>query len=478
MTLSRRIFLTAGAAAASLPVMRAAQPRRNVLFIASDDLNVCLSAYRHPIVRTPNIDRIAQRGITFDRSYCQFPLCSPSRTSLMTGLSPDSTGVHELKTHFRDTIPDVVTLPQLFQKNGYFAGRVGKIYHYGVPGQIGTDGLDDKASWNRTVNPNGVDHVKEEPLLTNYTPDRGLGSAIAFHASTARDDEHTDGIGASAAIEMIEQHRRDPFFIGAGFYRPHTPYIAPSKYFDMYPMSKIEPPPIDEAELKQAPEWAYFTRPAHWGMSKQQQRDAIRAYYAAITFMDAQVGKLLDALDRLGLADNTTVVFWGDNGYQLGEHGQWMKQTVFERAARIPLLIGGAGVGARGKTCGRTVELLDLYPTLAEVCRLQSTPTNLQGRSMAALLANPQAAWDKPAVTQVRRNNAGKKQVVGYSLRTERYRYSEWGEEGALGDELYDYQADPREVRNLTADAKSAAIKAGLKKRLAEIRRSRPAVRT
>ncbi|HUS07722.1 MAG TPA: sulfatase-like hydrolase/transferase, partial [Bryobacteraceae bacterium] len=171
-TPSRRHFLLSGLAAAAAPMIAAPSPRRNVLFIASDDLNNCLSCYGHPIVRTPNIDRIAARGIHFDRSYCQFPLCSPSRSSLMTGLAPDTTGIYDLKKHFRETLPDVVTLSQLFQKNGYFAARSGKIYHYGVPGDIGTDGLDDKPSWNQVVNPNGVDHSREEPLLANYTPKR------------------------------------------------------------------------------------------------------------------------------------------------------------------------------------------------------------------------------------------------------------------------------------------------------------------
>ncbi len=455
--ISRRSFLRA----AAVPLFAAPAKPHNVLFIASDDLNYCLSCYGHPIVKTPNIDRIARAGVRFDRSYCQFPLCSPSRTSLMTGLSPDSTGVHDLRKHFRDNLPDVVTLPQLFQKNGYFAARAGKIYHYGVPGDIGTDGLDDKPSWNEVVNPKGVDKSQEEPLLTNYTPTRGLGSAVCFHASTARDDEHTDGIGAAAIVKMMEEHRNEPWFLGAGFYRPHTPWIAPKKYFDMIPFDKIQPPPFDAAEMHQAPEWAYFTKPANWGMTVLQMREAIRAYYAAIMFMDAQVGKLLDALDRLGLTANTTIVFWGDNGYQLGEHGQWMKQTVFEQAARIPLIIGGAGVTAKNAGCKRTVELLDLYPTLADICGLKGTPKNLQGRSLRPLLANPQAAWDKPAITQVHRAK-----VPGYSLRTERYRYSQWGSDGELGDELYDYRTDPREVRNLAADPKMAALKATLRKRL------------
>jgi uncharacterized sulfatase len=486
--LSRRAFLAAGAAVAAMPFVRAAAAPRNVLFVAADDLNTCLSAYGHPVVRTPNIDRIAARGVVFQRAYCQNPWCGPSRASLMTGLSPDSIGVHDLTTHFRSNLPDVVTLPQLFQKHGYFTGRVGKIYHVGVPGQIGTDGLDDKPSWHRVVNPNGVDHTKEEALVTNFTPKGGLGSAVAFHASAARDDEHTDGIGAAAAIEMIERNRRDPFFIGMGFYRPHCPYIAPAKYFDAIPLENVQPPPFDEAEMRQAPEWAYFTTPANWGMTVQQQREAVRAYYATIEFMDAQFGKVLETIDRLGMADNTTIVFWGDNGYHLGEHGQWMKQTVFERAARVPLLIGGSGVTSRGRACSRTVELLDLYPTLADVCNLPP-PAQLQGRSLRPLLQDPAAPWDRPAVSQVRRTGARARgraagetgvapasaaPVDGYSIRTERYRYSQWEREGVIGEELYEYDADPREVRNLASDPAAADIKERLRRRLDGIRRSRP----
>jgi uncharacterized sulfatase len=470
---TRRKFLVSGAAAMAAPLMAAPKRKRNVLFIASDDLNNCLSCYGHPIVRTPNIDRIARQGVHFERSYCQFPLCSPSRTSLMTGLAPDTTTVYDLRKHFREQLPNVVTLPQLFQKNGYFAARAGKIYHYGVPGQIGTAGLDDPPSWNLAVNPNGVDHAKEEPLLTNYTPQRGLGSAICFHASDAKDEEHTDGIVAAEIIRMMEQHRGDPFFLGAGFYRPHVPWIAPSKYFDLYPLDKIQAPPFDESELSIAPEWAYFTKPANWGMTVLQRREAIRGYYAAITFMDAQVGKLLNALDRLRLTQDTTIVFWGDNGYHLGEHGQWMKQMVFEPAARIPFLIGGAGVRARGQACRRTVELLDMYPTLIELCGLQGAPANLHGRSVGPLLANARAAWDKPAITQVHRADPARGTVRGYSLRTERYRYSQWGEGGGLGEELYDYDQDPRELRNLAKDQQAKDLKSGLQKRLQQIVKAR-----
>jgi uncharacterized sulfatase len=472
--MTRRSFLLSGAAAASAPLLGAARSRKNVLFIASDDLNNCLSCYGHPLVRTPNIDRIARQGVRFDRAYCQFPLCSPSRTSLMTGLAPDTTRVYELQTHFRKTLPDVVTLGQLFQKNGYFAARVGKIYHYGVPGQIGTDGLDDRPSWNVVVNPNGVDHTREEPLLTNYTPKRGLGSAICFHASEARDEEHTDGIVANEVVRLLEQHRQEPFFLAAGFYRPHVPWIAPSKYFDLYPLNRIELIPFHEGEMRIAPELAYFTRPAHWGMDEKQRREAMRAYYASIAFLDAQVGRVLDTLDRLRLAEDTAIVFWSDHGYQLGEHGQWMKQTLFEPSARVPLLLGGGGVGARGRNCARTVELLDLYPALAEICGLEGVPPDLHGRSIAGLLRNPDAAWDKPAITQVRRANPGGA-VMGYSIRTERYRYTQWGD-GREGEELYDYRTDRRELRNLASDDRMAGLKAGLRKRLGGILRQRGSV--
>ena len=410
--MDRRSFLFTAAA----PLFAAAQGgrKRNVLFIATDDLNNCLGCYGHPIVKTPNIDRIARNGVRFDRAYCQFPLCSPSRTSLMTGLAPDTTKVYELQTHFRSVLPDVVTLGQAFQKNGYFSGRVGKIYHYGNPGQIGTDGLDDKPSWNQVVNPAGIDKLEEEPKLTNYTPGRGLGSAVCFYASPAADEKHTDGKVAAEVIRMMEAHKDEPFFIGAGFYKPHVPWIAPKKYFDMYPLESIDVRPFDNSELTIAPEYAYFTKPANWDMTPDQRREAIRAYYATISFVDAQIGKVLDALERLKLADTTTVVFWSDHGYQLGEHGQWMKQTVFEWSARAPFIVAGAGVAARGKNSMRTVEFLDMYPTLAELCGFSGTPTNLHGRSLVPLLKNPSASWSKPAISQVRRGQA-EKAVHGHS---------------------------------------------------------------
>jgi uncharacterized sulfatase len=358
-------------------------------------------------------------------------------------------------TQFRQNKPDAVSLPQLFQKNGYVAARVGKIYHYGVPGQIGTPGLDDPPSWNVTVNPRGVDK-DEESLLTNYTPSRGpgLGSALAFHASSARDDEHTDGKVASETIALLEANKARPFFIAAGFYRPHCPYIAPQKYFDMYPLDRIQVPKVTPDALAQYPEAAFFTRPPNWGLTEQQEREVIRAYYASITFMDANVGRVLDALDRLKLADNTIVVFMSDHGYNLGEHGQWMKQMLFEESARSPLIVAGPGVRGKGKGSPRVVEYLDVYPTIAGLAGL-TPPREIEGRSLTPLLKDPNAAWSHPALTQVRRGTAANGFFMGYSIRTERWRYSEW-DDGKRGTELYDEKDDPREMRNLAKDPKYA----------------------
>ena len=471
---NRRSFLATSAAALASPLTGQGRRPRNALFIATDDLNVCIGAYGHPIVKTPNMDRIAKMGVRFDRSYCQFPLCSPSRTSIMTGLSPDATGVYNLQKHFRESVPDVMTLGQAFQNNGYFSGRVGKIYHYGNPGQIGTDGLDDKPTWNRVVNPAGIDKLKEEPLLTNYTPNRGIGSAVCFYASPGKDEEHTDGMVAAESIRMIEEHRNGPFFVGAGFYRPHVPWIAPTKYFDMYPASKVDLRAFDEREMTIAPEVAYFTKPANWGMTEKQRRDAIQAYYASISFCDAQIGKILDALERMKLLEDTAIIFWSDHGYQLGEHGQWMKQTLFEWSARSPMIVAGAGVSARGKSSARTVEFLDMYPTLVDLCGLKGAPPNLHGRSLAPLLRNPSAAWDRPAVTQTARNQRGGNVLMGYSMRNERYRYTMW-DNGKEGEELYDYEKDPRELRNLAREDSQSGLKKQLRSQLEGIVRSRKA---
>lgn len=441
-----------------------AKKRMNVLFIAADDLNNALGTYGHKVVKSPNIDRLAARGVRFDRAYNQFPLCSPSRVSLLTGLRPDRTRVFDLQTDFRSHLPDVVTLPQLFKNQGYFSARVGKIFHYGVPGQIGTSGLDDPASWNQFVNPRGRDKDDESKVI-NLTTQRGLGSAMSYLVADGADEEQTDGKVATEAIRLLEENRDKPFFLGVGFYRPHTPYVAPKKYFDMYPAERIKLPETVPGDRDDVPQPAFFTNPPNFGLNDEQLREVTRGYYAAITFMDAQVGRVLDALDRLGLAENTIVVLWGDHGYHLGEHGAWMKQSLFEESARAPLIVAAPGTKARGKGSERLVEFIDIYPTLAEVCGL-SAPPHLQGKSFRPLLDDPARAWKRAAYTQVARGPQGGK-FMGRSVRTERWRYTEW-DEGRRGVELYDHRADAREYRNLADDPRHKRTIAEMKRLLRE----------
>jgi len=435
------------------PATQADEPQRpNVLFIAVDDMNCDLGCYGNGQVLTPNLNALAARGVQFDRAYCQFPLCSPSRTSLLTGLRPDTTQVFNLKKHFRSVLPDVVTLPELFKNNGYFVARVGKIYHYGNPGQIGTNGLDDEQSWHERINPSGRDK-KEESQITNFTPRRGLGSSLSLMAAGGKDEEQTDGIVATEAIRLMREHKDQPFFIAAGFYRPHCPYVAPAKYFDLYPLKSISMPPLTDDELMGVPAMALSsTAPRPWfGVAEIEARRAKQAYYACISFVDAQVGRLLTELDQLGLRENTLIVFWSDHGYHLGEHGLWKKQSNFEESARAPLIFAGYGVPSHGKRSLRPVEFLDIYPTVADLCGLKPKG-NLEGVSLRPLLTDPAATWDRPAYTQVDRN--GK---PGHSVRTQRWRYTEW-DNGRAGKQLYDHEADPRELMNLADDPAHAKV--------------------
>jgi len=462
----RWVALALAALAASVEAQPGPSRRPNVLFIAADDLNNDLGTYGHPQVLSPNVDRLAARGIRFDRAYTQFPLCSPSRSSLLTGLRPRSTRVYDLQYHFRYGLPDVVTLPQLFKQNGYFVARVGKIYHYGNPGEIGTNGLDDPASWQQVVNPRGRDK-DEEAKLVQLTPGRGLGASLTYLAADGTDEEQTDGKVATETIKLLEQNKDRPFFIATGFYRPHCPYIAPKKYFDIYPLESIRVPEVPAGYAQRAPELALAsTRPwPSFGITEQQAREAKRAYYATITFMDVQLGRILDALDRLGLRDNTIVVFWSDHGYFVGEHGLWFKQSLYEGSARVPLVFAGPGI-TKGQASPRLVELLDLYPTLAEMASLPP-PKDLEGKSLLPLLRTPSAAWDRPAYTEVRRQGGR----PGYSVRTERHRYVEWND-GKDGVELYDEQADPQELNNLAAEPAQAET---VKRLAALVRKNWPA---
>ncbi len=286
----------------------------------------------------------------------------------------------------------------------------------------------------------------------------GLGSAMAMYADpTGRDEDHTDGMVATEVIRLLEKHRGEPFFIAAGFYKPHTPYIAPKKYFDLYPLEKIDVPEMPAGYAKTVPEAAlYSTRPwPNFGVTHEQARRSKQAYYATISFVDAQIGRVVDALDRLGLRDNTVIVFWSDHGYSLGTHGLWMKQSCFEDSARVPMIIAGPGVKAGGVS-PRVVEFVDVYPTLADLAGL-SLPAARPGASLRPLLAKPEAAWNRPAFTQVERGG-----FPGRSVRTPRWRYTEW-DEGRQGVELYDHDRDQGEMKNLAGDGSRAAVIAELK---------------
>jgi uncharacterized sulfatase len=452
------------ALAASRPALPPA-PRWNVLLIAIDDLNNSLGCYDHPLVKSPNIDRLAARGIKFDRAYCQYPLCNPSRSSLLGGLRPDRSRIYDNSTPIRKVFPDIVTLPQLFKNNGFFSGRVGKLYHYGVPGQIGTSGLDDAPSWNEFVNPRGRDRDDEADVI-NFTPDRGLGAALCWMEAKGTDEEQTDGKVAAETIRLLQEHKDKPFFIAAGFYRPHVPDIATQKYFDMYPLESVTLPKEPEGHLTNVPPIALTTKPLNYGLDEEKLRRFKRAYFASITFVDAQVGKVLDEMDRLGLSTNTIVVLFGDHGWSLGEHGQWQKQLLFEEVARVPLIFALPKTAVTG-ACPRTVELVDIYPTLAELAGLKP-PENLEGRSMRVLLENPRARWATPALTQQMRNDGGRR-IMGYSIRTERWRYTEW-DGGKSGTELYDHNADPHEWVNLATEPVYAKTVSDMKKLLPLVR--------
>ena len=426
----------------------------NVLFIAVDDMNNDLGCYGHSLVQSPNIDRLSQMGTRFERAYCQYPFCGPSRASIMMGLRPSTTGHYRNNLHIREQMPDVVTLSQMFRNNGYFAARVGKIYHYRNPNDIGTDSFDDPDSWDYTFNPRGRDK-DEEDLLIDYTPQRSIGSSLNWMMANGAGEEQTDGVGATEVIRLLEERKDEPFFIAAGFYRPHCPFVAPKRYFDLYPYDQITLPDEPADDLDDIPEIAFWTNPPYWGLNEEQRRHTIRAYYSTISFVDAQVGRLLEAMDRLELWENTIVVFWSDHGYLLSEHGQWMKQSLFEESARVPLIIVSPDQSSRGRASYRTVELVDLYPTLADLTGLTPPPA-LEGVSLRSLLDEPDAQWDRPAFTEAWRH--GK---PGYSVRTERWRYNEW-DYGEAGLELYDHENDPNEYTNLAHDPEYAEVVAEL----------------
>lgn len=441
------------------PVQAADKP--NVLFLICDDLNCDVGCYGHPMVKTPNIDALAAQGVRFERTYCQYPLCGPSRASFMTGMYPDQNLVRRNAIYIRERVPNVVTMSQMFRANGYFATRVGKIYHYNVPKHIGTSGHDDPYSWNATFNPRGRD-VDDEDKIFSLKPGN-FGGTLSWLAADGTDEEQTDGLAATQTVKLLQQHAKkdQPFFLAVGLYRPHTPYVAPKKYFDMYPLADITVPTVPNGYLDTLP------KPARQSISrKKDQRDladnlarqAIQAYYASITFADAQLGKILNALRETGLQKNTIVVFTSDHGYHMGEHGHWQKTTLFENAARVPLIISTPGMKAVGRTATTPAEMVDFYPTLAELAGV-TAPESISGVSLVPALTDPAFQARESAFTQY---------ANGYSIRTPDHRYTEWGDDGSQGTELYDHQTDPTEMKNLADSPDHADLRARLSVHLRE----------
>ena len=443
------LFLAAAAPAEGPVAAPSAAPaaRRNVLFITADDLRPDLGCYGHPVVKTPNLDRLAARGVRFDRAYCQYPVCNPSRTSFLTGLRPDSTRVLDNATHFRKHLPDVVTLPQHFRQSGYTAVAMGKIFHRGLTMEDLRPEMDDPPSWD------AAKYFQATPLGLKGEGRNLTGGRVAWCrwlAADGGDEDQPDGQIATEAVRWLEAQAKQadakPFFLALGFHKPHDPFHAPRKYFDLYPLNSLPLPPAGAGEDLPVAIGGGPWKKEFDAFTDAHRREYVRAYYACTSFTDAQVGRVLDALDRLKLADDTVVVFIGDHGFHLGERGWWNKNTLFELSARAPLIVADPGAKAAGGATQRLVEFVVLYPTLVDLCALPPPAQRLEGTSFRPLLDDPRRPWKQAAHTQVRRGR-----VDGRSVRTERWRYTEW-DGGRQGCELYDHDNDPAEQANLAAN--------------------------
>jgi uncharacterized sulfatase len=430
------------------PRLAAAQDKPNVLFIIADDLNCDLGCYGHATAKTPNIDRLAKSGVRFDRAYVQYTVCNPSRTSFLTSMRPTTTRIMDNATHFRKNVPEAVTLPELFRKNGYESIGLGKVFHRGLSPDEARPEMDDPKSFDR------VFYGKATPT-GNKGESRNMSGGVAawcrWTKAEGEDSDQADGQLADEAVKVLGEKRDKPLFLAVGFYRPHDPFQSPKKYFDLYDPAKFELPKVPEG----------YTVPSALSLggggnkdifdkfTDRERREFLHAYFAGVSFVDAQVGRLLDALDKNKLADNTVVVFIGDHGYELGVRGWWNKNTLFERSCRTPLIVRAPGAKGNGRSTAALVEFLDLYPTLVEVCAQKDAPRHIEGKSFRAVLDNPAADHKAAALTVIQRGK-----VLGRSIRTPKYRYTEW-DEGKKGAELYDHDADPGEFVNL-ADKKGS----------------------
>lgn len=451
----------------------------NVLFIAVDDLRTALGCFGDSNALTPHIDRLAARGIVFQRAYCQQAVCNPSRASLTTGLRPDTIRVWDLKshfrhelpakladlpqfsggTHFRDARPEVVTLPEYFKRHGYIARSVGKIFH-------GSPQTQDPQSWSGDAILNVLWKSADYLLPENQGPaaERWPGFKMAAtEAADVADSAYGDGKVAEAACNLMLEFGDNPFFLAVGFRKPHLPFSAPKRYWDLYERDAISTPENAEKPIG-IPDFAchnsqelrgYADIPDDGPLPDELIRRLRHGYYACVSYMDAQVGKLLDALEERGLRENTVVVLWGDHGYHLGEKALWCKTTNYELDTRAPLIIAAPGMASGD--CDALVEFVDIYPTVVDCCALPQRD-DLEGASLAPLLRQPKQPWKTAAFSQFPRPWAyrGEPEVMGYSMRTDRFRYTEWQDfstGAALERELYDHSLSHAEIKNLVEDA-------------------------
>ena len=503
----KAIFTLALVFLVTVPLACAADTRPNVLFIAVDDMRPELGCYGNKIIKTPNMDRLAARGTIFNHAYCQQAVCSPSRTAMLTGLRPDVTRVWDLETHFRVSQPDCITLPQHFKMNGYHCAALSKVYH---------KGLEDGRSWSephwypfgKSVDTDLTDYAKqivtrhdvnkeeyskgESPEDNDKPAERKNGKKAkggpAFEVSPKSEDDLPDGATAAEAVKRLHElkSKGKPFFFAVGFLKPHLPFVSPKKYWDLYDPNAIPLPTIDHLP-EGCPEFAghqnselhnYQGVPKGNPIPADFAKTLRHGYYAAISYTDAQVGKVLDALEKEGLADNTIIVLWGDHGWQLGDHGLWEKHTNFEIACRAPLLISVPKQKTAGKKCEAPVEFVDVYPTLADLCGLPEA-SGLTGRSLRPFIENPDAPMQKVAISQYPRKTGktGAGDVMGYSIRDERYRCTMWREiAGAriVATELYDEKNDPAETVSLHDKPESKAIIEAFAKHLPSVGSSAP----
>lgn len=441
----------------------------NVLFIAIDDLRPALGCFGDNAAITPSIDRLASRGTVFKRAYCQQAVCSPSRLSLLTGRRPDTIRVWDLRTHFRETLPDVVTLPQHFKNHGYFTQSFGKIYHGGgKPSK-------DPPSWS--VDPQ-FDFVRD-PKVRYALPVNLRGKGLkrsATEAANVDDGVYIDGIVCDAAARRLAvlKDKQRPFFLAVGFRKPHLPFCAPQKYWALYDRAKI-PLPADNGHPLNAPELAtrswkelegYTDIPNDGRLSSAKVQELRHGYYACVSYVDALVGRLLNELTKLELTGNTVVILWGDHGFHLGEQGLWTKANNYELSTRAPLIIS-VPRQARAAVSNALVEFVDIYPTLADICGLED-PIGVEGVSLKPLLGDPDRPWKRAVFSQYPRARSGNRHrshgdIMGYAVRTDRYRYVEWrawDTQRVVARELYDHDADPNEMRNVaTANEHSKTVR-------------------